>query len=191
MDGYLGQIMAWAPNWAPKGWAFCNGNLISISQNPALFSLLGNYYGGDGRITFGLPNLQGRVALGAGLGVGLSPRRQGQMGGEESVTLNTSQIPAHTHVATSVPAGNGTAELPLSTTSGVNSTPGAGDVPAAASEDIYGPNSNTVTTPLNVDIPAQQVTVGDTGGSLPHDNMQPYQVVSYIICIEGLYPTRP
>ncbi len=190
MDGYLGQIMAWGPNFAPRNWAFCNGQLMSINANPALYSLLGTMYGGDGRSTFGVPNLQGRVAMGAGNGVGLTPRRQGEYGGQETVQLSIAEMPAHTHAATSTPAGGSSAELPLSTTAGVNATPEAGDVPAAASDDIYGPNSSTVSTPLNVNVAPQDVTVGTAGGSLPHNNIQPYQVVNYIICTEGLYPSR-
>ncbi|MCE7992638.1 MAG: phage tail protein [Roseivirga sp.] len=190
MDGYLGQIMAWGPNWAPRNWAFCNGGLISIEQNPSLFSLIGTMYGGDGRTTFGLPNLQGRVAVGAGRGVGLTPRSQGQFGGAESVTLNTAQMPAHNHTATASGAGSASANLPLSQTEAVRETPNAGDVLATPSLEIYGPNTNTVDTPLPVTSGGETVVIGDTGGSQPHDNMQPFQVVSYIICIEGLYPSR-
>lgn len=190
MDGYLGQIMAWGPNWAPRNWAFCDGQLLSISANPALYSLLGTMYGGDGRSTFGLPNLQGRVAMGAGNGIGLTPRRQGEYGGQEAVQLNTAEMPVHTHDATSTPAGGSSAELPLSTTAAVNSTPDAGDVPAAASDAIYGPNSAAVSTSIPVNDAPQQVTVGNAGGSQPHNNVQPYQVVSYIICVDGLYPAR-
>lgn len=190
MDGYLGQIMAWAPNWAPQNWEFCNGALVSINSNPSLFSLLGTMYGGDGRVTFGLPNLQGRVAVGAGYGVGLTPRSPGQYGGQESVALNEAQMPVHNHTATASDTGSASASLPLSQTDAVRETPDAGDVLATPSLEIYGPNSNTVETPLPVTTGGESVVIGNTGGSQAHENMQPYQVVSYIICVQGLYPSR-
>jgi len=162
---FLGQIMLFAGNFAPRGWALCNGQILSIAQNTALFSLLGTTYGGNGQTTFALPDLRGRVPNHAGQGPGLSNYVQGQVGGEESVTLNTNQIPPHTHTQ---PATNGL----QSTNRPNNALPAEGGVYANESDgSAFHPTSST-------------------GGGQPHDNLSPYLTVNYVIPLEGIYPSR-
>jgi microcystin-dependent protein len=176
MEPFLGQIMMFAGNFAPVGWALCNGQLMSIAQNTALFSLLGTTYGGDGVTTFALPNLQGRVPLHWGTGPGLSSYDLGEVTGSENVTLLITQIPAHTHVATASnaaaaqadPAGNVWA-VPVDSTG----TPGTGFNP---------PPANAALSPT---------AIGLAGGSQPHTNIQPILAVTFIIATEGIYPSHP
>jgi microcystin-dependent protein len=173
MEVFLGTIMAFGGNFAPRGWAFCNGQLLSIAQNTALFSILGTTYGGDGRTTFALPDLRGRVAVGMGSGPGLSPVVEGQTGGTETVTLQGTQIPAHSHTvaastaAGSVPPSNAFAAVPVDSQGGV----GAG----------YAASANTTLNPA---------TIGGGGGNQPHENRQPYLGVNYIIALQGIFPSR-
>jgi len=170
-DPFVAEIRMFAGNFAPTGWAACNGQLMSISQNTALFSLLGTTYGGDGRSTFGLPNLQGMTPMFWGQGPGLSLYDLGQTGGEPTVTLLTTQMPGHTHQASGLqgagnqasPAGNTWAELGRAT-----------DLYAAA------PGSATM-SPLATSV---------AGGSQPHNNMPPYLVVMFIIALQGIFPPR-
>ncbi|TCJ12642.1 phage tail protein [Flaviaesturariibacter flavus] len=180
MDPYIGEIRMFAGTFAPRGWMFCTGQLLSIAQNSALFSILGTNYGGDGVSTFGLPNLAGRVPVGTGQGPGLSRKELGQMGGTESVTLLSNQMPAHTH------------GFAVSNTNGDTTVPAAGAVLAVVNTGGREPEqhpaylaSGTPNTPLN---PA---SVQPAGGSQPHDNMMPYLGMNYIIAVEGLYPPRP
>ncbi len=174
-EAYLGEIRMFAGNFAPSGWALCNGQILSISQNNALFSILGTQFGGDGVSTFGLPNLQSRVPIHQGQGQGLSPYTVGQTGGVENVTLLTSQIPAHTHP---VNASNTSA----------SATTASGNLPATVeaargqeAPKIYGSPAAT-TMAANM--------IGAAGGSQPHPNIQPYQCVTFIISLQGIYPTR-
>jgi microcystin-dependent protein len=156
-----------AGNFAPKGWALCNGQLMPIAQNTALFSILGTTYGGDGVTTFGLPDLRGRVPLHPGTGPGLSPRQLGESDGLESVTLVTNQIPAHNHgllAAAEPPVGRDPTNSSLS------------------QAQIY------TTKPPTVYL--QNASIGSTGGSQPHDNMQPFLGINFIIALEGIYPPR-
>lgn len=170
-DPFLGEIRIFAGNFAPQGWAFCDGQLLAISQNQALFSLLGTTYGGDGQTTFALPDLRGRVPMNAGSGPGLTPRSLGQTGGQEQVTLNVSQIPAHTHQA------RASSEAP-----DTNSPEDA--VPAQKARTyLY----NTGDSDVNMGTTA----ISSTGGSQAHDNMQPYLCLNYIIALQGLYPSMP
>ena len=171
-EPFLGQITMFAGNFAPRGWAFCDGQLLPISQYQALFSLLGTIYGGDGRTTFALPDLRGRVPIHAGHGPGLTDRRQGSRSGTETVTLSEANMPAHSHDVTFI----GDAEP------GTSSTPGPGLVPAQASEDIYGPGSS----PVNM----AAFTSSSRGASQAHNNMQPFLVVHYIIALQGIFPSR-
>lgn len=163
---FIGEIRMFAGNFAPVGWAFCNGALIPISENDALFNLIGTTYGGDGQNTFALPNLQSRVPVHVGPGFAL-----GQAAGAESVTLTTSQIPAHSHV----PLCNSNA--------GTASGPG-GNLWAVPnpSVSIY----NTVAPTLAMDPAA----VSSSGGSQPHDNMVPFLVVNFIISLFGVFPSQ-
>ncbi len=178
MEPFLGQIMMFAGNFAPRGWALCDGQLLAISSNTALFSILGTTYGGDGRTTFALPDLRGRVPMHAGNGPGLSAHSLGQKGGVESVTLNTSEMPSHNHSASgTVQAKNGQPD---------ESNPG-GAVPASLTTGAegYAETPNTNMKSGGVDI-----TIGNNGGNLPHTNMQPFTCVNYIIALQGVFPSR-
>lgn len=181
MELYIGQIILFAGNFAIRSLAFCNGQLLSISQNTALFSLLGTTYGGDGRTTFGLPDLRGRVVVGSGggsAGPGLSPRPLGQKSGQEYVILTQQEIPSHTHIA------NTTTTIAVSTQPGDENSPNGSHIASQAqgfSEEgatgtLAGPSSTT--------------TIGNSGGSQPHTNMQPYLALNYEIALYGIFPSR-
>jgi microcystin-dependent protein len=171
MDGVIGVIWMFGGNFAPRAWALCQGQLLAVSSNTALFSILGTTYGGDGRTTFGLPDLRGRVAMGAGNGPGLTPSRIGQKGGVETVVLNTNQIPSHSH-ATAVNVSNAPGEE--STVSGqvIANHAGAFNEDSVAGQTLGG------------------VTSAAAGGNQAHTNVQPYAVVNYVICLQGIYPSR-
>jgi microcystin-dependent protein len=169
---FLGEIKMFGGNFAPRGYAFCNGQILSIAQNTALFSLLGTTYGGNGQTTFALPNLQGRAPMHWGQGPGLIPRNLGEIGGTETVTLTQTEMPQHTHALNA----NGAA--------GTDGVP-AGNVVLAAStarDKLY--SVNGVTASLSVQ------SIGTAGSSLPHNNMQPYLAVSFIIALQGIFPSR-
>jgi microcystin-dependent protein len=167
---YIAEIRMFAGNFAPLGWAFCNGQLLAISQNDALFSLIGTTYGGDGFTTFALPDLRGRAPVHMGQGPGLQNFVLGQQGGAEVVTLNVAQLPIHSHVA-GASSANGSSDGP------------AGGVPArnAAGAPQYG-------TPPNTNMAA--AALQSTGGTQPHTNMQPCLAINFIICLEGIYPSQ-
>lgn len=170
MDPFIGEIIMFGGNFAPRGWALCDGQLLAISSNSALFSILGTTYGGDGRVTFGLPDLRGRVPIHAGHGAGLSDRRLGQKGGNEQVTLTPNQLPSHNH---NIHAAN---------VSGDDTNPTTAKAFAAASGDLYSDSPQTGTM--------NSAIVTNTGGGQSHDNMQPFQCVNYIIALVGVYPSR-
>ena len=168
-DPYVGEIRMFGGNFAPHGWAFCDGSLVDISLNYELFSLLGTTYGGDGQATFALPDLRGRAPVHLGQGAGLSNYVIGATGGSETVTLTVDQIPPHTHTA-QAQAEPGTQPDPK------------GGVWADSTLNQYSSNAaNTTMNPLSI-LPA--------GGSLPHDNMLPYQCINFIIALEGLFPSQ-
>jgi microcystin-dependent protein len=167
-EPFVAEVRIFAGNFAPRGWAFCNGQLLPISQNTALFSLIGTTYGGDGRTTTALPNLKGRAPMHPGRGPGLTSRRLGQKGGVETATLTEAQIPAHTHT------------LRVSEEDG-DSTQPAGNYPAVGNE-IYAPASSLVAM-AGPSLPS-------TGGSQSHNNMQPFLTINFIIALVGLYPSR-
>lgn len=177
MDEYMGIIKLFAGTYAPQGWAFCNGQLLPIAQNQALFSLLNTQFGGDGRTTFGLPDLQGRVPVGAGQGAGLTPRPQGLKDGAESVTLNASQMPAHNHTVNGLSGGT------------ESNTPKDNFLPEYSNTNIkfYGIKDK----PTDTFLPMNAQTVASAGGSQAHPNMPPFLAINYIICTQGLYPARP
>jgi microcystin-dependent protein len=166
---FLAEIRIFGFNFPPTGWAFCNGQLMPISQNTALFALLGTYYGGDGKSTFGIPNMQGSFALNQGQGGGLSDRFLGEQGGETSVTLLQSEMPVHTHFAGALDA-NG--ETPVPTNDTLARYPGA---------------YNTQPQQLN---PMSPLALAIAGGSLPHNNVQPYLTLNYCIALQGVFPAR-
>ena len=191
-QSYLGSISGWGPNFAPRGWALCQGLTMAISQNSALFSLLGTIYGGDGQTTFMLPNLGGRVPIGAGQSPGTSNYPLGAQAGSESTTLTINNMPSHTHATTATVS----ATLPLSTAAATTATPAAGEVLASANGSfgrdavdvkIYSPAPGTVQVPLNS---SANVTVQPAGGSQPFSLLQPFTAINYIICVQGIFPPR-
>jgi microcystin-dependent protein len=165
---YLGEIRMVGFNFAPQGWALCDGTLLSIAQNDALFALIGTTYGGDGQTTFALPDLRSRVPMHQGTGSGLSPRTLGQTGGEESVTLGASQIPTHTHNA--MAAVNSNSATP-------NGTVWAGWIGGQFSDQA--PNAQMSLSAMS-----------SAGGGQPHDNMIPYQAINFIIALFGIFPSQ-
>lgn len=170
-DQFVAEIRIFPYTFAPTGWAFCNGQILPISQNTALFSLLGTTYGGDGKSTFALPDLRGAVANHAGQGSGLSEYFLGQTGGVEFVTLLESEIPAHTH---SVTASQGDA---------TDQSPANGMLATTIGLKAY--NGNTP------DVSLAPASLAVTGGGLPHNNMQPYLAMHYCIALQGVFPPRP
>jgi microcystin-dependent protein len=172
-DPFVAEIRMFGFNFAPKGWAFCDGQLMPISQNTALFSLLGTTYGGDGKSTFALPDMQGNVPMHPGQGQGLSLRDLGEMSGVESVTLLQSEIPIHTHVA-NVSIDDADLRIPSPTRS-----PGK-----AGGNAVY-----TLTTGKPGLMAFQ--TLPPAGGGLPHNNMQPYLTLNFCIAMQGVFPPRP
>lgn len=211
----MGEVRLFAGIFAPRNWALCNGGLMSIAQNSALFSLLGTNYGGDGVTTFGVPDLRGRTPVGFGSGNGLTPRTYGEMGGTENVTLLSSNMPAHVHAQTAPTAtvtAGGAATADLYVYSGLADTAVAVGGVSFASVNAGGrgaeayPTFNaagvpdvklSATTIQNIQVPAPQITFGGatntgiSGSGLPHDNMQPFLCMIYIICTQGIYPSRP
>jgi microcystin-dependent protein len=169
VDPFVGEIRIVGFNFAPVGWATCDGQLLPISQNTALFSLLGTTYGGNGQSTFALPNLQGRAPIHAGQGTGLTPRSLGETGGQSTVALTAAQMPAHGHQALSV------------STAATRTSP-AGNVWASSGTRPY---SNQV--PNVVMAPG---ALGSTGGTAPHNNLQPYVTLLFIIAMQGVFPPR-
>ena len=169
-EPFVGEIRMFAGNFAPRGWAFCDGQLLAVSQNDALFSLLGTMYGGDGRTTFGLPDMRGRIPLHAGSGPGLSPRQLGSKAGAENVTLTVNQMPSHGHP---LQAGNRPAN---------SRDPGGKGLAASQSGDVY--TSDLSAVPLN------SGAVSSVGGSQSHTNLMPFLCVNFIIALFGIYPSR-
>lgn len=170
MDPFVAEIRIFPFNFAPKGWAFCDGQLLPISQNTALFSLLGTFYGGDGKSTFALPNLQGSAPMFWGQGPGLSQHFLGEQAGSETVTLLESEIPAHSHAMLgAVPP----AESNLAT--GFAMT-------RSANANAYAPAANLVMMAPE--------TLSPAGGDQPHNNMQPYLTLNFCIALQGVFPPR-
>ena len=169
MEPFLAEILMFGGNFAPRGWAFCDGQLLAINQYQALFSLLGTTYGGDGRTTFALPDLRGRVAMHAGNGPGLSPRSLGQKSGLETNTLNVGQLPSHNH----------TFNLPAKE---------EGDEGAPDGAFIVG--DGTASFGTTSDVTLGTATTNNTGGNQAVNNLQPYNCVNFIIALQGTFPSR-
>lgn len=173
-EPFLGEIRLVSFNFAPNGWALCNGQIMSIAQNTALFSLMGTTYGGNGTSTFALPNLQGRFAMHQGTGPGLTPRTWGETSGAENVTLISTEMPAHTHLinmndnTAAIAAGGSNNYLNTKTESG----------------------ESVISTAIGAAVTANPNSLGVAGGSQPHNNMPPYLVLNYIIALQGIYPSR-
>jgi len=186
-DPFVAEIRIFPFNFAPKGWAFCDGQLLPISQNTALFSLLGTTYGGNGTVNFALPNLQGRVAISCGQGTGLTSRTQGEVGGEESVALTAATMPAHAHVLTAGGTVKG------KNAAGDSQSP-AGTVPAAESSGLTATYSNA---PPDASMKAGgvvfggQATAASVGSGAAHENRQPYLTLNFCIAVSGVFPSRP
>lgn len=173
-DQFVAEIRIFASNFAPKYWATCDGQLMPISQNTALFSLLGTTYGGDGKSTFALPNLEGSAPMQQGQGQGLSLHDLGETGGTETVTLLESEIPAHTHT--------------------MQANTGVGDLQSPAPERVLarssGGSAYQSNTAANL-VPMDYQSLTPAGGSLPHNNMQPYLTMTFCVALQGVFPQRP
>lgn len=175
-ERYLGEIRIFSGNYAPQGWALCNGQMMSISQNQALFSILGTTYGGNGNTTFALPDLRGRLAMDEG-----NNHVQGEVGGETAHTLIMSEMPAHSHTTSN------------SITQNANSIAGNLSSPVSnyfAKNNARGNEFSSQSNATGVSIALPVNTVQNAGGSQPHNNMQPYTVVSFIIALQGIFPSR-
>jgi len=176
MEGYIAQIMLFAGNFAPRNWAFCAGQIISIAQNTALFSLLGTTYGGNGQTTFALPDLRGRVPVGTGTGPGLPNVSLGQVAGAPTHTLISTEMPGHNHLVSGYNGGLANVANPSGAALSVGSASGGETV------NLYsnaGPN-----------VALHPNSIGIAGGSQPHNNMQPYLGMNYVICLFGIFPSR-
>jgi microcystin-dependent protein len=176
---FIGEIRAFGFNFAPQGWAQCNGQTLAIQQNAALFSLLGTTYGGNGQTTFMLPNLQGRVAISQGNGAGLSPYVIGQIGGTENVTLIGAQLPAHTHPVNACTTTSGNLAQPT----------GAFPATVQITGETKGGTVNTYSTATPNAIMNPNM-IGPNAGNQPHANIQPYLCINYCIALQGLFPSR-
>lgn len=168
-EAFIGEIRMFAGNFPPQHWAFCDGSLLRIVQNTALYSLLGTSFGGDGKTTFGLPDLRDRVPMHWGQGPGLANRRLGESGGNASMTLTTVQMPTHSH-------------SPGAGTSADQASPANGVWAQSSRDRVFG--SGTTFVPM-------AAAMDPTGGGLAHENRAPYLAVSFIICVDGIYPPRP
>lgn len=188
MEGNIGEVRLWASNFAPRTWAFCEGQLMAISSNTALFSLIGTIYGGDGRTNFKLPDTRSRVVVSAGTGPGLSTYNIGQIGGIERVTLTQNQIPSHTHMllqnlsAVFAPGAledDGTTDDPT----------GASFANYAGGAKTYADTADSLMATSNGAITGT-ITAYDAGSSQSHTNVQPVEALHYIICLQGIFPSR-
>jgi microcystin-dependent protein len=178
MEGTIGEIRMFAATFSPRFWAYCNGQLLPIAQNQALFSILGTTYGGNGTTNFALPNMQSRVAVGTGTGPGLSTYQLGELTGVESTTITAANIPSHTHVIA------GAAKM-LTTTAAANAVAPAGNYFANDATPKY-KNSGAGDTMKPATV---ALALGSSGGT-PLSNLMPYTAISYIICLQGIFPSR-
>lgn len=173
---FVAEIRIFGFTFAPRNWAFCDGQLLSIAQNTALFSLVGTYYGGNGQTTFGLPNFQGCTGVHQGTGPGLSTYDLGELSGTTTVTLTQGQLPLHTHAVNAI--------VPLTLTQELHSPTAAAFLASSSPDFVYSdaaPSPNTSLSPTAITV---------AGQGLPHDNMQPYLVVNFCICMAGVFPAR-
>jgi microcystin-dependent protein len=199
METYMGTIVAWAPNYAPSQWLFCLGQTLSISANNALFAILGTTYGGNGTTTFQLPNLAGRVPVGAGSGAGLTTYTLGEVGGTEKVTLNITNLPSHTHVATVAGLAINSITIKASSQDATDHAPSptansiAAPIYIGDGSQVAGFNNVAPDTALSVAASGTisgTVTNALTGGNIPVPIIQPYLALNYIICTQGIFPPR-
>jgi microcystin-dependent protein len=176
-EAYIGEIRVFGFNFAPVGWFFCDGQTLPIQQYTALFSIIGTFYGGNGTTTFALPNFQGRSGVHQGTGTGLSTYDVGEQSGQSTVTLTQGQMPMHNHVINTRAPATATQEQRVPTA-------GQSFLGSSKPDDLY---SSAAPSPAASFSPA---AIGMSGQSLPHDNMQPYQVLNFCICYDGYYPSR-
>lgn len=176
-EPFIGEVKLFGFNFAPRGYAFCDGTLIAIAQNTALFSILGTTYGGNGTTTFALPNLTGRAVVGAGQGPGLTPRSLGETGGQATVTLNSTQIPQHTH------------GLNAATLTPPNPAQNVASPTAQAQLGLSAPN-NIYIDPVAPNTALIPSSISATGGTAPHENRQPYLALNFCIAVQGIFPSR-
>jgi microcystin-dependent protein len=194
VEGYIAQIIMFAGNFAPRNWAFCSGQILSIAQNTALFSLLGTTYGGNGQTTFALPDLRGRVPVGTGQGPGLANVVLGEVSGAPTHTLTINEMPSHNHTAT---FNGSTSALNAATVKATLQAPAAGALLAKGVDSVgtavplvYAPTGTAAPVALGGLNVAGTVTVGFNGGSQPFSVMQPYLGMNYVICLFGIFPSR-
>ncbi len=171
-EPFIAQVQIFPYNFAPRGWAFCDGQLLPIAQNTALFALIGTLYGGDGRTTFGLPNLKGRAVVHPGTGPGLSPVNLAQRGGVETVTLSEAQMASHNH------------DLLANTLFADSGVPTGRALARSVGASAYHTNTTRNLVQLNA------LTLQDTGGGQAHNNMQPFLTLNFSIALQGLFPSR-
>lgn len=170
-DTFIGEIRIFAGNFAPRGWALCDGQLLPVSQHTALFSILGTTYGGDGRSTFALPDLQGRAPMHPGRGPGLTARRLGESGGTSTVTLDESQIPGHGHA--------------------IRANPNPGDLQGPSEKRVLARTQPGFAWQSGApDVDLASAAVSETGGGQPHGNLQPYLAMNFIVALQGEFPQR-
>lgn len=193
-NSMIGSVAMFAGNFAPRNWSFCNGQLMAISQNTALFSILGTTYGGDGRTTFALPDLRGRAAIGPGTGPGLSTRPLGQRLGQQTHTMNILEMPQHNHsaqttVQVGVAASSGNATISAPTTGSSLAQPGSGS--SRSFTGTLGYNNETPDVTLNGgNVTTATTTIGLSGSQQAFNIMQPSLALNYIICLFGVFPSR-
>ncbi len=205
MEGTMAEIRGFAGSFNPRGWMFCYGQMLSIADFQALYALIGTYYGGDGRVSFCVPDLRGRVPVGSGTGPGLSPYRLGQKGGVELMKLSNNQLPQHKHsavatIGASTMGGTVTATMNVNNSDGENRTP-AGNYLGLSGGDLYQDtpsagstlNSGAITVDtsgLRVAVGDVSVQIGDVGNGSPFPVIQPYLCIQWIMCVDGLFPQR-
>jgi microcystin-dependent protein len=191
MEGTIATVTQFGANWAPRTWSLCAGQLLAISSNTSLFSIIGTMYGGDGRTTFALPDLRGRCALGTGAGPGLTPRAAGQHFGTETVTLTSLNLPSHNHAVIVQSAGHVAVPVNTETGSADEVSPGAG-VLTNSGGDVYAsaPTANAMYSGSPMPVAGLQVETGLMSGNQSFNNMQPSLAISYIICTQGIFPSR-
>ncbi len=192
MEPMIGEIRMFGGNFAPRAWAFCNGQLLAISQNQALFSILGTTYGGDGRTTFALPDLRGRVAISEGTGPGLTPRPLGQRSGQEVHTLTQNEMPSHTHSMNPASSINTVVRVGVNSGGADEQAPGDNALAESTGGNVYssaGASPNEFLGGVSATA-VPNIAMLNTGGSQAHNNMQPYLTVHYIIALQGIFPSR-
>lgn len=179
MEGVIGYVTMFAGNFAPKAWAFCQGQVLNIASNTALFSILGTTYGGNGTTTFALPDCQGRRVVGAGTGPGLSPYALGQKGGAETLTLTANQMPAHAHALSVTVTQKGVED------SGNTDSPDSGAYAINGAGNGYSTSGGAAMKSYNA-----QIQMSNTGADYPYEILSPYMALNYIICQYGVFPAR-